>query len=232
MESIPRSHPASQVDSGSVPSAPARDRATELSRSHLPQPSPALVPSFPPAAPSTDSITFPPPLAPEPSESQFILTIPSLSPVPEDLSRPSLSPLSTPPSSPVAQSSPLTTPPSSPGPSAPLTSSPPLASPAEKRLHHNRHKQPGYVPRPRNAFFLFRADFLAELEANPTSHPDAYALQNQSKVSFVAGQRWRALDSAIKDLYAEKAEEEKRQHALDNPGYQHRILKRGAARRR
>lgn len=76
---------------------------------------------------------------------------------------------------------------------------------------------------------IFRGDFLAELEANPETHPYTYLLENQSKVSSVAGEKWRGLSREVKAIYKERAIEEKARHQLIYPGYSYKIHRKNKA---
>ncbi|KAF2724649.1 HMG-box, partial [Polychaeton citri CBS 116435] len=74
------------------------------------------------------------------------------------------------------------------------------------------------VARPRNAFILYRGDWHAEtVRQNPGMH--------NNQISKIIGNQWRFEDGAIKQRYKELAEEEKRQHAIDHPGYQYQPRK-------
>lgn len=71
------------------------------------------------------------------------------------------------------------------------------------------------IPRPRNAFILFRQKHhLALIE-------EGNQVKSNPEVSKELGRRWRALDPAEKDYWNNLAEEEKRLHAEKYPGYKY-----------
>lgn len=71
------------------------------------------------------------------------------------------------------------------------------------------------IPRPRNAFILFRQKHhLALIE-------EGNQVKSNPEVSKELGRRWRALEPAEKDYWNNLAEEEKRLHAEKYPGYKY-----------
>ncbi|EMD41606.1 hypothetical protein CERSUDRAFT_61596 [Gelatoporia subvermispora B] len=73
----------------------------------------------------------------------------------------------------------------------------------------------GYIPRPPNAFILFRKEFM--------KHRDPELLrQDQKGKSIVTGKAWKALSREDRAVWDSLAEEVKRAHAVMYPGYRYR----------
>ncbi|KAF8632760.1 hypothetical protein AX15_001698 [Amanita polypyramis BW_CC] len=117
--------------------------------------------------------------------------------------------------------------PPSPESSSSGTDSPPLVpsvdltgvSSAESRTLRPRH-----IPRPANAFFIFRKKYASEFKALTTC-------SNQSVVSANAGKAWHALTSEEKNHYTMLAEIVKEEHAKKYPGYAYKPQKKSTAAR-
>ncbi|KAF5356157.1 hypothetical protein D9756_003981 [Leucocoprinus leucothites] len=71
----------------------------------------------------------------------------------------------------------------------------------------------GRIPRPRNAFMLFRSAFHREKRLAKTIEKD------HRHISRIIGLCWAELPEAEKDVWRQKAELEKQQHALAYPEY-------------
>lgn len=71
----------------------------------------------------------------------------------------------------------------------------------------------GRIPRPRNAFMLFRSAFHREKRLAKTVEKD------HRHISRIIGLCWAELSEADKDVWRQKAELEKQQHALAYPDY-------------
>ncbi|XP_006454548.1 hypothetical protein AGABI2DRAFT_176060 [Agaricus bisporus var. bisporus H97] len=71
----------------------------------------------------------------------------------------------------------------------------------------------GRVPRPRNAFMLFRSAFHRERRLLKSVEKD------HRHISRIIGLCWAELSEAEKDVWRQKAELEKQQHALAYPDY-------------
>ncbi|KAG9102252.1 hypothetical protein FRC06_002171 [Ceratobasidium sp. 370] len=79
---------------------------------------------------------------------------------------------------------------------------------------HSRRQPPGHIPRPRNAFILYRSwyvkqGFLADVE---TDHRE---------ISRIVGKIWKGLPEDERDVWRGRAEAEKRTHALKHPNYKY-----------
>ncbi|KAJ7148293.1 high mobility group box domain-containing protein, partial [Mycena filopes] len=70
-----------------------------------------------------------------------------------------------------------------------------------------------YIRRPRNAFFIFRSDFVLETRAGTEQ-----SLQQQN-LSRAAAQVWSKMSQDERRPFYERAENEKQDHALRYPNY-------------
>ncbi|OQV10181.1 hypothetical protein CLAIMM_14216 [Cladophialophora immunda] len=111
------------------------------------------------------------------------------------------------------------------------TSSP---TPAPKRARLNKGspvksiRLPGKkskVPRPPNAFILYRA------KHHPTLKDVKPALSN-NEISVILGKRWREESEQVRAQFKELADNIKVQHAAENPGYQYAPRKPSEKKRR
>ncbi|KAK7028308.1 hypothetical protein R3P38DRAFT_919684 [Favolaschia claudopus] len=84
--------------------------------------------------------------------------------------------------------------------------------PFPTKKSHSRKKPLGHIPRPRNAFILFRCDYTRQ-NAKGTKR------SNQNDVSCVAGTIWRNMTEEERRPWVVLAEEEKKRHAALYPGY-------------
>ncbi|KAG8744236.1 hypothetical protein FRC10_010598 [Ceratobasidium sp. 414] len=114
--------------------------------------------------------------------------------------------------------------PSAPSPPASSAASPyftepltPAQPPAKKS--HSRRRPPGHIPRPRNAFILFRSHYVA-----------AQLIPN--KVEII-GEIWNTLPPAERLVWEQKADVEKEKHYRMYPGYRYKPAKlEGVVKRR
>ncbi|KAG2013158.1 specific transcriptional repressor [Coprinopsis cinerea AmutBmut pab1-1] len=95
--------------------------------------------------------------------------------------------------------------------SSSASSTPPSTGPIR-----NKPNKPGHIPRPSNAFLLFRTYFI---QTNPTQIFSNGKRLNQNEISRMAGKAWRALSKEERQLWSDKGEEEKRLHKLKYPDY-------------
>lgn len=87
-------------------------------------------------------------------------------------------------------------------------------SPAkQKKKPHSRPHPPGYIPRPKNAFFVFRSAFY------DAHKDDNDANVNQQDLSKQVALIWNEMTEEEREPYARQAEEEKRLHAEMYPDY-------------
>lgn len=79
-----------------------------------------------------------------------------------------------------------------------------------------------HIPRPRNAFIIFRNDFAARW---PTSREKKRGQQN-TQISSVAGKTWKGLTEKERDVYKRRAAEEAEQHKIMYPDYSYAPMKK------
>ncbi|KAJ3511913.1 hypothetical protein NLJ89_g3828 [Agrocybe chaxingu] len=91
--------------------------------------------------------------------------------------------------------------------SAPSTFSPPAPV---KRSSHARRRDPSHIPRPRNAFIIFRSTYIA-------TH--ASARDSQNEISKRAAAVWNGMGDEEKEPFAHLAKLEKIEHMRKYPGY-------------
>ncbi|KAF5310998.1 hypothetical protein D9619_007924 [Psilocybe cf. subviscida] len=80
-----------------------------------------------------------------------------------------------------------------------------------RRNSHSRRRDPGHVPRPRNAFIIFRSHYISTAQASGEGQ--------QNELSKLAGKAWTKMSEEKKRPFAEQAAAEKMQHARDYPNY-------------
>ena len=87
-------------------------------------------------------------------------------------------------------------------------------------VHQRRLKDPEHVPRPRNAFIIFRCDFtqkyLASGDSERASGPGGKSLSKR------AGEAWQNEKPETKRYYKKLADEERARHRINYPGYRFR----------
>jgi len=102
--------------------------------------------------------------------------------------------------------------------------SPPLSS-SDRRAIRNRLRDPDWVPRPRNAFIIFRCEFSRKHARDPSDSSDKSSRSDKT-LSKRAGEEWRHLSAAEREQYKTMAEQEKAAHALQNPDYRFKPVRR------
>ncbi|KAG9033048.1 hypothetical protein FRB95_000633 [Tulasnella sp. JGI-2019a] len=80
---------------------------------------------------------------------------------------------------------------------------------------HSRKQPNNHIPRPRNAFILFRTDFVQSKKMTKEVESD------HRNISKIVGQIWRALPLDQKKQWHEKAQYEKERHSALHPGYKY-----------
>uniref|UniRef100_A0A0W0F876 HMG box domain-containing protein n=2 Tax=Moniliophthora roreri TaxID=221103 RepID=A0A0W0F876_MONRR len=85
-----------------------------------------------------------------------------------------------------------------------------------------RKGDPGWVARPRNAFFIFRCNFIQDHSRGGRKATVASPSTAEKTLSKRAGEAWRSLTPEEKARYSRLADEEKIQHAQKHPGYRYR----------
>ncbi|KAL1672559.1 hypothetical protein EV122DRAFT_271510 [Schizophyllum commune] len=95
---------------------------------------------------------------------------------------------------------------------APVEASPTEAPPSHKKKKGTKD----HIPRPANAFILFRADFTKNHKL-----PDGIE-KNNGSLSKIASSEWKSLSPEARRFWDERAEEAKREHQALYPDYKYR----------
>ncbi|KAI9508812.1 hypothetical protein F5148DRAFT_837073 [Russula earlei] len=101
----------------------------------------------------------------------------------------------------------------------------PSLSSSDRRAIRNRLRDPEWVPRPRNAFIIFRCEFSRKHARDPSDSSDTSSRSDKT-LSKRAGEEWRRLSAAEREQYKVLAEQEKAAHALQNPDYRFKPVRR------
>ncbi|KAK0200085.1 hypothetical protein DFS33DRAFT_217357 [Desarmillaria ectypa] len=80
---------------------------------------------------------------------------------------------------------------------------------------HARRQTPGHIPRPRNAFILFRCDFVRQKRVPPSVE------RNTRNLSRIAGSLWHNMTPLQQQPWKVLAEQEKLEHAVLYPDYKY-----------
>ncbi|KAF8957806.1 hypothetical protein BDZ97DRAFT_1588171, partial [Flammula alnicola] len=92
----------------------------------------------------------------------------------------------------------------------------PAPPPTRKRCPPGKRRSQGYIPRPPNAFMLFRADFVRQ------KHVPGSIETNHGSLSKIIGTCWRQLPLEEKRIWEVKAKQEKANHKAMFPDYRFR----------
>lgn len=104
----------------------------------------------------------------------------------------------------------------------------PTAPSSDRRAQRNRSRDPGWIPRPRNAFIIFRCDYSREHASAQTSQ-DSDEQSLSKTLSKRAAEAWRQLSAVEKDKYRNLADREREEHARIYPHYRFRPMRRQAS---
>lgn len=88
------------------------------------------------------------------------------------------------------------------------------SEPFVRRPSHSRKRQEGHIPRPPNAFMLYRSDFWRRYKEHPFE-------KDHRRISCIAAICWKALSQHERAVFEAYAEDEKRRHAEKYPGYKY-----------
>ncbi|EAU85526.1 hypothetical protein CC1G_06427 [Coprinopsis cinerea okayama7 len=124
-----------------------------------------------------------------------------------------------------------TPPAQSPSPSPSVSSSsspPPFVGPIRNRRPHTKAQKSSHIPRPRNAFILFRSHFN---ETNPPKVSPTGKRLNQNELSREVGRVWNAMSKEEQQPWKDKYEEELRLHRLKYPDYAYEPRRRAEGRK-
>ena len=98
--------------------------------------------------------------------------------------------------------------------STPTSNVQPAPEPQAKKSH--ARKQPeGHIRRPRNAFILFRCDFVAQKKIPASVEPD------HRNISRIVGRIWRAMSDEDRRPWIEEAKREREKHKRLYPQYRY-----------
>ncbi|GAA5853470.1 hypothetical protein JCM8547_002468 [Rhodosporidiobolus lusitaniae] len=187
-------------DSPLVSRAPARS-----TKRRAPSPSFAVRHRPSPYPTSSSSYSLPtPPSGSSPSASSSLLAPPQPPPLSRNL---------TPISNAIANYREMPTP-SAPPPSAPQVEG--------KRKSHRRRVSANHIPRPRNAFILFRSHAVSN-----GLIPKSMGITDHKNISQIVGSVWRGLSDEERKEWDDLAQEEKRQHAEKYPEYRFQPKSKG-----
>ncbi|KAI0754018.1 hypothetical protein C8Q80DRAFT_1136252 [Daedaleopsis nitida] len=92
----------------------------------------------------------------------------------------------------------------------------PASAPTRRRLPPGKRLSQGYIPRPPNAFMLFRANFVRQ------KHVPGSIETNHGSLSKIIGNCWRSLPLEEKKMWEHKAKEAKIAHREKWPHYRFR----------
>jgi hypothetical protein len=123
-------------------------------------------------------------------------------------------------------------------------------TPAVAKPSHHKKRPPGHIPRPPNAFILYRAHFIkAQVNYNtiaplgnllpPFQHIPGHIEPNNNTLSTIAGLCWKKLSDEERETWKEKARKAKEEHMKKYPTYrynprdqQNRAKSAGSAKRK
>jgi hypothetical protein len=80
---------------------------------------------------------------------------------------------------------------------------------------HARKQPDGHIPRPRNAFILFRCDFVAQKKIPASVEPD------HRNISRIVGRIWKAMGEEDRRPWVEEAKRERERHKRLYPQYRY-----------
>ncbi|CUA74330.1 similar to S69204 pheromone response factor 1-smut fungus (Ustilago maydis) [Rhizoctonia solani] len=100
-----------------------------------------------------------------------------------------------------------------------------LALKPAKKPSHSKKRPPGHIPRPRNAFILFRGSHGAAIPKK---------VENDNRhISKIMGELWNKVSPAERLIWEQKADIEKERHSRMYPNYRYRPTKpNGIVKRR
>ncbi|KAA1477712.1 hypothetical protein DENSPDRAFT_787067, partial [Dentipellis sp. KUC8613] len=87
-------------------------------------------------------------------------------------------------------------------------------------------RDPSWVPRPRNAFIIFRCDYAREHARDVVVASPSSSIPSDKTLSKRAAEAWKRLPAEQKEEYKGRAEQEKDEHARQNPHYRFKPMRR------
>lgn len=94
---------------------------------------------------------------------------------------------------------------------------------SERRAQRNRARDPSWVPRPPNAFIIFRAEYSRK---HAQANKDSSVKTPEKTLSKRAAETWRVLSESEKARYKQLAEQERLDHAKKHPDYRYKPQRR------
>lgn len=105
-----------------------------------------------------------------------------------------------------------------------LTSRPPLFPASETilppRPSHHKKRPASHIPRPPNAFILFRTNFIRDRHLH-TSSVGTLTNVSPTSLSTIAGLTWRNMPEEEREIWNEKARLAREEHRRKYPGYRY-----------
>lgn len=89
--------------------------------------------------------------------------------------------------------------------------------PGKRKKRHGRKMSADHIPRPRNAFILFRSHAITS-----GLIPRSIGVKDHKNISQIVGGVWRGLSDTERQHWEQLAEEEKRRHLAKYPGYSYK----------
>lgn len=129
-------------------------------------------------------------------------------------------------STPTSAPTPTTVSPLDVSPLAPITESDNEDESFVPRSSHSRKRKDGHIPRPPNAFMLFRSELWAKEKIKSTVERD------HRQISRIAGHVWNKLSDKERAPYKRRAELAKKRHAEEYPDYKYAPVYRSKAAKR
>ena len=103
-----------------------------------------------------------------------------------------------------------------------------IAPSSDRRAQRNRNRDPSWIPRPRNAFIIFRCEYSREHAQSSLESHDDHDSNNAcvKTLSKRAAEAWKQLSPSERDRYKVLADREREEHARIYPHYRFRPMKR------
>ena len=127
---------------------------------------------------------------------------------------------------------PASSPPRSPSQSPALGASPYYRGARRTSSSRSRNKDPDKIPRPRNAFIIFRCEYCHKHQ-EATRGTDKLPVPEKT-LSKRAGALWKTLDEGARQPYIDQAKQEREDHQRKYPNYKYRPnrTQKGVTRKR
>ncbi|KAG2359733.1 hypothetical protein BDR07DRAFT_1611189 [Suillus spraguei] len=107
----------------------------------------------------------------------------------------------------------------------------PMPPSSDRRAQRNRSRDPSWIPRPRNAFIIFRCEYSRKHSQAAQDGDDDLEPPNPTAktLSKRAAEAWKQLPASDKDNYKVLADKEREEHARLYPHYRFRPMRRQIA---